>query len=849
MANLADPDLQISIGIPDATEFKPEVNLNKWDGEVKMKISAPEDKSQTVSFDKDKVQVNANNIDYRMYPIGTINDGKFELDAVIKEKPSTNVFEWNIETENLDFFYQPPLNEENITSASGTPSYDKRGKGVICTEIKCTDKNGATIMERPENVVGSYAVYYKGGKSGDYSQMGGKNYKTGKAFHIYRPLVTDAKGNKVWGELKISPRSDLGATSSQRSDPGSSGILSVTVPQSFLDSATYPVTVDPTFGYDTTGQTGGYFDAGYFEAHGPYTPASGGNVTSISMPTRYGTHATFGIYADNSGTPGSLLRDTAEGDVVGSGLTTINLDSSLAVTAGTYYWLAHEHDAALGDWYDSGSSSVKYGSNTYVAGTMPSSGPTTPLSSGTINSFYATYTATGAQTTIKAPNNSGLVGYWKFDEGSGTSAGDASGNKNTGTITGASWVNGKLGKALSFNGSTDYVNGGTDSSLNMGSGNFSVSLWFLSRGDVAGAVQILYHKGESGTAGKRYTLCFDNYNSCSADTINFEIDDDSTKKYVCSQNVAAYNTWYHVVGVRDGNNLRLYINGSEDPNSPTDITGYGNINSARDLGIGGGWVNEVGWANFLKGSIDDVRIYNRALTQAEITKLYQSGQTKINSSQVGKMTDGLVGYWTFDGKDISGTNAYDRSPVGTNTGTISGATPAIGKLGQALKFNGTSDYVSTSYITNLNTWTASVWVKSPAAPSSANNSGPVHREKNFQIDWNNGTAEYRGAAALKVGGTWYPASFGTLNANIWYYLTATYDGETLIAYKDGSLITSNTDPSGNPDGEANFLTIGKHSGELYYFYGLIDDVRIYNRALSAAEVKQLYNMGSAVIKQ
>lgn len=89
----------------------------------------------------------------------------YELEVVFYDKPESNKIDFNIETNNLNFFYQPELTEKEIEY------------GHI----------------RPENVVGSYAVYHKD-KTGDYSRIGGKNYRTGKAFHIYRPWVKDNNG-------------------------------------------------------------------------------------------------------------------------------------------------------------------------------------------------------------------------------------------------------------------------------------------------------------------------------------------------------------------------------------------------------------------------------------------------------------------------------------------------------------------------------------------------------------------------------------------------------------------------------------------------------------------------------
>jgi len=130
----------------------------------------------------------------------------FEIDIILKKKPSTNVFIYKIQTESLNFWYQPSLTEKEI-------------------KMGCV---------RPENVVGSYAVYHKTKKH----NFGNKNYGTGKFCHIYRPKAYDSNGNSVWCDLNI----DVGTN-----------IMTVTVPQDFLDNAAYPVRIDPEFGHKAYG--------------------------------------------------------------------------------------------------------------------------------------------------------------------------------------------------------------------------------------------------------------------------------------------------------------------------------------------------------------------------------------------------------------------------------------------------------------------------------------------------------------------------------------------------------------------------------------------------------------------
>jgi len=197
---------------------------------------------------------------------------------------------------------------------------------------------------------------------------------------------------------------------------------------------------------------------------------------------------------------------------------------------------------------------------------------------------------------------------------------------------------------------------------------------------------------------------------------------------------------------------------------------------------------------------------------------------------------GLVAYYAME------NDANDSSGNG-NDGTIFGDPVFVDGppgYGRAMEFDG-DDYVDCGNTENLARWTIACWAKSPAAPSRDSPSGPVHREKNYQLNWNHHTEEFRGAAALRVGGSlqWHAAKYGPLEADTWYHLAATYDGEDLKAYRDGELITTNDAPSGPPDAEPRSLKLARHAVSAQYFTGTVDEVIIYNRALSVGEIRYL----------
>jgi hypothetical protein len=160
--------------------------------------------------------------------------------------------------------------------------------------------------------------------------------------------------------------------------------------------------------------------------------------------------------------------------------------------------------------------------------------------------------------------------------------------------------------------------------------------------------------------------------------------------------------------------------------------------------------------------------------------------------------------------------------------------------GYALSFDGTDDYVNTNYTTDLTSFTVECWVKGDQAPGSTEVAGVIHRQNNYEINWDHTGAEGRGAAVIHVGGQFHFASFGTLEANIWYHLAATYNGEDFISYKNGELITTNSTPSGDPTAENKTLKIGAHASvpdDGGYFGGDIDEVRIWSTARSQEDIQ------------
>jgi hypothetical protein len=197
--------------------------------------------------------------------------------------------------------------------------------------------------------------------------------------------------------------------------------------------------------------------------------------------------------------------------------------------------------------------------------------------------------------------------------------------------------------------------------------------------------------------------------------------------------------------------------------------------------------------------------------------------------------------WSFNGKDMSGNSAIDRSGSGNNGTLTNGPTRTIGKVGQALSFDGANDSVLLSSSRNLPStadWTVSSWVKTvfagPETVLSNSNGGPVYN--------------LLGIGTSKIwyhhyNGGWL-SQYGTSNIadDAWHFLTwVNHSNNTMDLYVDG--VAEVVSASSTLEGSGLVNQIGKGWDGVYAMNGKIDEVRIYNRALSASEVLNLYNLG------
>jgi len=349
----------IEIGTEKHSPPQPYLILNKWDGEVSLKVTIPfitQDEPivegnklrySTIATQNSKnaswwqriiskslviAKENQPQVDIEFYPrepeeiTETINgeehtftqneQGGVEFDTILYEKPEQNQIVFPIETKGLKFYYQPPLHPDHPTWVD-------------------TDGDGIADSFRPENVVGSYAVYHATRTNVHRSIEEAEKYKTGKAFHIYRPKAVDAEGKEAWCDLHVDE---------------AKGLLTVTIPQEFLDSAVYPVSVDPTFGYETVGAS----TAGFAELIQGSKYPSGGSGT-LDKITAY-IEDFYDGYSCAVYDSSLNKVDITEMKAAEFGWTDFNFEDGASISDADYWLLMLSPHLSLQNWahYDSG---------------------------------------------------------------------------------------------------------------------------------------------------------------------------------------------------------------------------------------------------------------------------------------------------------------------------------------------------------------------------------------------------------------------------------------------------------------------------------------------------------------
>jgi len=214
------------------------------------------------------------------------------------------------------------------------------------------------------------------------------------------------------------------------------------------------------------------------------------------------------------------------------------------------------------------------------------------------------------QTWLWIVTSSDFRAFWKFDENGGNIAFDSSSNYNDGTINGATWTSRKSGSALSFDGVNDYVSVGSDSSLNIFDA-ITIEAWVKTTSN-----------NEITVVGRG--------TSWSDHTINFGVETGyplfifangysmGDSNIITGLQKVNDGNWHHIVGRYDGSTIEVYTDGVYDNGKTKTTKPFSNNDIPTNIGVLGGY------NTYFNGTIDEVKIYDRALSASEIQSSYNN---------------------------------------------------------------------------------------------------------------------------------------------------------------------------------------------------------------------------------
>ncbi|MDY0166389.1 MAG: LamG domain-containing protein [Thermoguttaceae bacterium] len=502
---------------------------------------------------------------------------------------------------------------------------------------------------------------------------------------------------------------------------------------------------------------------------------------------------------------------------------------------------------------------------------------------------------------LAAEAGAAIVSHWSFDEGSGSVAYDSIGG-NHGTLAGATapdWIVGKLGGALDFERAhSQVILAGSNNSVTKLSGAKTFSFWTNPLNDGSGASNGFLAIDNNTTDNRWY---IDDNNLAGAIRI---------RGTGTVSNVLSYSgTWQHVVISDDGNSTKVYANGKLKGSISATIN-YASLPTTSVLKIGAAL--HVGTSGldyrYMDGSLDDVTVWNEALSAGQAMALYSLADTadlgyaadkaqqlfaihagasshvatfeglawtyatglSTDPADLGKVVvsgdsyllpldsagtgvigqPGLVAHWKFD--EGSGSVAADSAGDchGALTGDAGEPSWTAGVVGSgALSFNSYDnqfvDGGSNNAVTNMKGDKSLVfWVK-PSTDAARGSNGLLGLDKDASNRWyaddSNEGSDVRTYDSRSGSGQ----VNDVLSYNTWQQVALVDEGSGMRVYVDGQfkgIAGSSYDFSELPDDAIFRIGGARHSGAVVFLEGLMDDVGVWRRALSAPEIMALHSL-------
>jgi len=471
-----------------------------------------------------------------------------------------------------------------------------------------------------------------------------------------------------------------------------------------------------------------------------------------------------------------------------------------------------------------------------------------------------------------APIRDGLVGCWMFDEGKGDKTADRSGRANHATVKGATWSKGELGTGLRFDGINDYVDAGNSPILTL---TRAVTIETLVRVSS-------FHTDHMADGLASYVISRSqeyqneaNYNLRLTRTGNVVFtyyDGTGHNNFYITKSAISKGKWHHIVvtyrystyeigvfidGVRVAGSWAEGAGYGGHPNSPRPVTAVNRLSFGAAVIFSAGWGGKAGdTVNHFKGLINFVRLYDRALSADEVKILANPQFWGGVQQPAGVMPPGreaLVLYYPFD---RAGDRAQDLSGKGNHGKVNQAKWIAQGKFGGAYEFDGKSAYIQRDFeeLSGLyprNTlFSVAAWFKtsaaSPSDPAVLGVHYPGRHDGYYLVLGNTDIGRVLRWQAASVGRQGEAHSKRPVNDGRWHHGVAVWNGKQGLLYLDGVLQASHTATGAIPYPSRPAFRVGHlyHPGDgrgsHWTFNGSIDEVMIFNRALSAAQVKALF---------
>jgi GH43 family beta-xylosidase len=445
---------------------------------------------------------------------------------------------------------------------------------------------------------------------------------------------------------------------------------------------------------------------------------------------------------------------------------------------------------------------------------------------------------TPTPTNTQPPQQTNPIVHYQFDG----NANDSSGNGlNAVLVNGPAFTTGQVGQAVNFDGSNDYVNlpiGGVINSLN----DFTIATWV--RLDTTASWRRIFDFG-SGTSVNMFLT------PTSGSTVRFAITTGGggAEQRINGTSALPTGTWTHVAVTRSGNTGRLYVNGTQVGQNTSMTLSPASLGNTNQNWLGRSQYSSDG---YLDGQIDDFRIYNRALSGSEVQSLANNGgptptptltptQTATPTITPTQDPSGLWARYSFEG------NANDSSGNARNGTLVNGPTFVTGRVGQAVNLDGSNDYVNlpTGIISTLSNFTVASWVKLDTTGSWRRifDFGTGTSVNMFLVPQSSSSTVRFAITTSGNGAEQQLNATPVLPTGTWKHVTVTKSGNTATLYVDGVQVAQSTNmilgPSSLGNTNQNWIGRSQYSGDAY-LDAQIDEFRIYNRALSTAEILVLF---------